>query len=190
MGSGPGDVTRLLNEIGLGNHEAESRLAEIVYRELHRLAKRCMFGERPDHTLQPTVLVHDAFVKLVGYSAANWKNREHFFAVAATLMRRILIDHAREVRAQKRGGGACKINLDDAILVSPAMSEDLVALDEALTRLAELDPRQSKVVELRFFAGLTEDEIGKVMDLSARTVKRDWITARAWLHDQLARGEP
>ncbi len=186
MDSGPGDITRLLRKVREGDPEAESHLAELVYRELHRLAKRCMQGERPDNTLQPTILVHDAFVKLVGYSAANWADRKHFFAVAATLMRRILIDHARETQAQRRGGGKGKLTLDDAVLVTASISEDLIALDEALTRLEELDPRQSKVVELRFFAGLSEGEVAKMLDLSTRTVKRDWVTARAWLHGQLA----
>ena len=185
MDSDPGDITLLLAEIRQGNRDAEPRLAQLVYRELHRLAKRSMQGERLDHTLQPTVLVHDAFLKLVGPSQVKWTDRKHFFAVAATLMRRILIDHARSVRAQKRGGGG-KLSLDDVVVITAAMSDDLLALDEALTRLAELDPRQSKVVELRFFAGLSEDEIAKVLDVNLRTVKRDWSSARAWLHSQIA----
>jgi RNA polymerase sigma-70 factor, ECF subfamily len=174
-----------LAEMRQGNPEAESHLAELVYQELHRLAQRFMSGERPDHTLQPTVLVHDTFLKLTGHNSVDWTDRKHFFAVAATLMRRILIDHARGVRAQKRGGGG-KVSLDAAVPITAAMSDDLLALDEALTRLAELDPRQSKVVELRFFAGLPEEEIAKVLDVSIRTVKRDWGTARAWLHSQIA----
>jgi RNA polymerase sigma factor (TIGR02999 family) len=185
MDSGSGDITRLLAEMRQGNREAESCLAQLVYHELHRLAKRCMSGERPDHTLQPTVLVHDAFLKLAGTASVDWTDRKHFFAVAATLMRRILIDHARAVQAQKRGSGG-KVSLDRAVPITPAMSDDLLALDEALTRLAELDRRQGQVVELRFFAGLSEEEIAKVLDVSTRTVKRDWITARAWLHSQIA----
>jgi RNA polymerase sigma factor (TIGR02999 family) len=169
-----------------GNRECEARLAELVYQELHRLAKRNMYGERADHTLQPTVLVHDVFMKLAHYSRANWTDRKHYFAVASTLMRRILIDHAREVRTQKRGGGI-KVSLDVALPLTAAMSEELISLDEALTRLAELDPRQCKIVELRFFAGLANEEIARMLDVSIRTVERDWGTARAWLHDQIAK---
>jgi RNA polymerase sigma-70 factor, ECF subfamily len=184
MGAAPGDITRLLAEIRHGDHEAESRLAELVYGELHRLAKRRMSGERPDHTLQPTVLVNEAFLRLVRSDQTEWTSRNHFFAVAATLMRRILIDHARQVRAIKRGSGG-KISLDTAIAITDENAEELLALDEALTQLAELDPRQSRIVELRFFAGLSEDEIAEVLEISTRTVKRDWKTAKAWLHSQI-----
>lgn len=185
MESGAGEITQLLAEVRKGNCEAQSCLAQLVYEELHRLAKRCMNGERPDHSLQPTILVHDAFLKLTGHAPIDWVNRKHFFAVAATLMRRILIDHARGVKAQRRGGGG-KVSLDGVTAISEAMSDDLLAVDEALTHLAKLDRRQSKVVELRFFGGLSEDEIAKVLDVSTRTVKRDWSTARAWLHSQIA----
>ena len=184
MGTAPGDITRLLAEIRQGSSEAESRLAELVYAELHRLARRRMYGERPDHTLQPTVLVNEAFLRLVRQDGAEWTNRNHFFSVAATLMRRILIDHARQVRALKRGSGG-KISLDTAIAITDENSEELLALDEALTRLGELDARQSRIVELRFFSGLSEDEIAELLGISARTVKRDWRTARAWLHSQI-----
>jgi RNA polymerase sigma-70 factor, ECF subfamily len=185
MGTVPGDITRLLAEIRQGNREAETRLAELVYDELHRLAKYRMYGERADHTLQPTVLVSEAFVRLVRSDSTEWTSRNHFFAVAATMMRRILIDHARQVRAQKRGGGA-KISLDTAIAVTDENLVELLALDEALTRLAVLDARQCRIVELRFFSGLSEDEIAEVLEISVRTVKREWKTARAWLHNQIA----
>jgi RNA polymerase sigma factor (TIGR02999 family) len=184
MDSVPGEITRLLAEIRHGDQEAAPRLAELVYQELHRMAKRSMSGERADHTLQPTVLVHDAFLRLVGNSRVNWADRKHFFAVAGMLMRRILIDHARQVRAQKRGSGG-KLSLEGVTPLTEAMSDELLALDEALTRLAELDPRQSQVVELRFFAGLSEEEIARALDVSPRTVKRDWVIARAWLHSQI-----
>jgi len=186
MGTAPGDVTRLLAEIRQGNREAETRVAELVYDELHRLAKQRMYGERADHTLQPTLLVNEAFLRLVRSDHTEWANRNHFFAVAATLMRRILIDHARQVRALKRGGGG-KISLSPMLAIRDENLEELLALDEALTRLAEMDARQSRVVELRFFAGLSEGEIAEVLNIDPRTVKRDWSTARAWLHSQLVR---
>jgi RNA polymerase sigma factor (TIGR02999 family) len=185
MTSAPGDITQLLAEARQGNAGAESRLVEIVYRQLHSMARRYMTGERPDHTLQPTVLVHDAFLRLVRSGTGEWSSRTHFFSVAAVVMRRILIDHAREVRAAKRGGGG-KLSLDAGIFIGDEMSEDLIALDEALGRLAQLDSRQSRVVELRFFAGLSEEEIAALLDITPRTVRRDWKTARAWLHSQIA----
>jgi RNA polymerase sigma-70 factor (ECF subfamily) len=184
MGAASGDITQLLAQIRQGNREAESRLAELVYKELHRLARRRMYGERPDHTLQPTVLVNDAFLRLVRTEGTEWTDRNHFFSLAATIMRRILIDHARQVRTLRRGGGR-KISLDTAIAITDENSGELLALDEALTRLGELDGRQSRIVELRFFAGLSEDEIADVLGISCRTVKRDWRTARAWLHNQI-----
>jgi RNA polymerase sigma factor (TIGR02999 family) len=189
MGAAPGDITRLLAELRDGDREAESRLAHLVYKELHRLAKRRMFGERPDHTLQPTALVNEAFLRLTRAEGMEWTDRNHFFSVAATLMRRILIDHARQVRALKRGSGG-KISLDEAMAITDENSEELLALDEALTRLAELDARQSRIVELRFFAGLSEDEIAELLEISPRTVKRDWRTARAWLHSRIVGPAP
>jgi RNA polymerase sigma factor (TIGR02999 family) len=184
MSDEPGEVTQLLAEARQGNPAAESRLAEVLYDHLHRLARRAMAGERPDHTLQPTVLVHEALLRLVSHDSMEWANRKHFFAVAANLMRRILIDHAREVHAVKRGSGG-KVCLDEAAGLTYARSDDLLALDEALTRLAAMDPRQGQIVELRFFAGLTEEEIAAALDVSPRTVKRDWQIARAWLHTQM-----
>jgi RNA polymerase sigma factor (TIGR02999 family) len=185
MSVAPGEITRLLADLRQGKHDVESRLADLVYGELHALAQRRMRGERPDHSLQPTVLVNDVFLRLVRYEGAVWTDRKHFYAVAATLMRRILIDHARRTRAVKRGSGR-KTNLDDAIAVTDQGYVDLLALDEALTRLSELDARQSRIVELRFFAGLSEDEIADVLGIGLRTVQREWKTARAWLHSQIA----
>jgi len=188
VGTAPGDITRLLAGIRNGDREAEARLAELVYDELRRLAKRRMYGERPDHTLQPTALVNEAFLRLVRSDHTEWANRNHFFSVAATLMRRILIDHARQVRAAKRGSGG-KVNLDDAVAdvaLTEESSVDLLALDEALTRLAEFDPKKSRVVELRFFAGLSEEEIADLLEVHPRTIRREWRKARAWLHSQIA----
>jgi hypothetical protein len=185
MSAAPGEITKLLTETRLGNPGAESRLAELVYGELHRLAKRKMSGERQDHTLQPTALVNEAFLRLIRAEDMEWTDRNHFFSVAATLMRRILIDHARQFRALKRGGGA-KIDLDEAMAITHEHSDELLALDGALTELTALDPRQSRIVELRFFAGLSEEEIAALLDLSSRTVRREWRTARAWLHTRIA----
>jgi RNA polymerase sigma factor (TIGR02999 family) len=185
MATAPGDITQLLAEARQGNPGAESRLVEIVYSQLHAMARRYMTGERSDHTLQPTVLVHEAFMRLVRSDTGEWSGRTHFFSVAAVVMRRILIDHARQVRAAKRGSGG-KLSLDAGIHIGDEMSEELIALDEALDRLAQLDPRQCRVVELRFFSGLSEEEIAALLDVTPRTVRRDWKTARAWLHSQIA----
>jgi RNA polymerase sigma-70 factor, ECF subfamily len=185
MSSAAGEITRLLAQVSEGNGEAESRLAEAVYQQLHGIAIRCMRPERNDHTLQPTALVHEAFLKLVRPGSGKFTDRQHFFAVAARAMRRILIDHARKVRAEKRGRGA-KVSLDGEIAITDAMSEELIALDRSLQRLAELDERQSRIVELRFFAGLSEEEIANLLGVSTRTIKREWKTARAWLHNSIA----
>ena len=182
----PGDVTRLLKEFRDGDKDAEARLVPLIYSELRHLAAYYMRGERHGHTLQPTALVHEAYFRLTGMRGVDWQNRSHFFAVAAQLMRRILIDHARARRANKRGGRWGEVSFDDAEGVSFSRPEELIALDEALNRLAALDVRQSRIVELRFFAGLTEEETGEVLGISARTVKRDWRVAKAWLYDQIS----
>ena len=182
----PGDITVLLAELGAGNRTAESRLMPLVYAELRRLAGRYMRRERPDHTLQPTALVHEAYLRLVGQREISWQNRAHFFGVAAQLMRRILVDHARAHRAEKRGGHETKIALEEGLAFAQGKSADLLALDEALTRLAQQDPRQCRAVELRFFAGLSEDEVAEVLGISTRTLKRDWRVARAWLYKEIA----
>jgi len=179
------DVTLLLTELTNGNEEAASKLIPLVYNELHRLAKRHMRRERPDHTLQTTALVNEAYLKLVEQRSVHWQSRAHFFAIAAQTMRRILIDHARNHLRKKRGGGQKMFALDEALVFSPVQSLEFLRLDESLVRLAKLDPRQSKIVELRFFAGLTVEETAELLRISPKTVKRDWSVAKAWLHGDL-----
>ncbi|MEZ4586642.1 MAG: sigma-70 family RNA polymerase sigma factor [Gemmatimonadales bacterium] len=178
-------VTRLLGDLQAGDESAAERLVPLIYSELHGIAERQMRNEREGHTLQPTALVHEAFLKLVD-QRAGWQNRAQFFGVAAQVMRRILVDHARRRRAQKRGGGEVQVTLDDvaADVGSPA-SLDLVLLDDALNKLAALDARQAKVVELRFFAGLSVEEAAEALGTSPATVKRDWQFAKAWLKREL-----
>jgi RNA polymerase sigma-70 factor (ECF subfamily) len=184
--SPPGEVTQLLKQLRFGNREAEEKLVSLVYNQLRRLAAARMRRERPDHTLQPTALVHEAYLKLTEQRKVSWVNRAHFYSVAARVMRRILIDHAREVKASKRGGGH-KVPIEDSLAYSEEKSGELLAIDQALTRLAERDPRQSHVVELRFFGGCSEEEIAGILGISARTVKRDWRMARAWLFAELSK---
>jgi RNA polymerase sigma factor (TIGR02999 family) len=162
-------------------------LAPIVYDELHRLARRYMRGERPGHSLQTTALVNEAYVRLVGYERMQWQNRAHFFAVSAQLMRRILVEHARRHNL-KRGGGVPHVSLDEAALVGGDRAADLVALDDAMNTLAQLDPRKAQVVEMRFFGGLSVDETADVLKVHPATVMRDWGTAKAWLYRELAAG--
>jgi RNA polymerase sigma factor (TIGR02999 family) len=157
----------------------------LVYSELLRAARRYMRGERPDHTLQPTALVHEAYLRLVGQREIAWQNRAHFFGVAAQLMRRILVDHARARQAEKRGGDVGMVPLEEAMVFKEEGGPALLALDQALTRLNQFDPRQGRIVELRFFGGLTEEEIAAVLGVSARTIKRDWNVARAWLYNEI-----
>lgn len=182
----PGEITELLAEVRDGKPAAQSRLAELVYDELHRIASCYMRRERPDHSLQATVLVDDAYLHLVNQEERSWENRSHFFAVAAQIMRRILIDHARSRKAAKRGGGLAEIHLDDALVIAEDKFEELIAVDLALSRLAEWDARLARIVEMRFFAGLTEEEIAEALGISPRTVKRDWKVAKAWLHGELS----
>jgi RNA polymerase sigma-70 factor, ECF subfamily len=183
------DVTGLLSEVARGNHEAAEKLIPLVYHELKRLACAYMRRERPGHTLQTTALVHEAYMKLVGQQNPNWQSRSHFFGVAAQLMRRVLIDHARARLREKRGGLKEVLPLDGPLTFSPEHSEDLLGLDEALVRLAALDPRQSKIVELRFFGGLSIQETSEFLGVSQKTVKRDWAVAKAWLHAELRHGD-
>jgi len=182
---GSGEITRLLGELKIGNKTAETRLLELVYPELRKIAGRYLRDERPGHTLQPTALVNEAYLQLAGQMEKDWQNRSHFYAVAAQLMRRILVDYARERKALKRDGLRHKVELTDALAVSEDRLDEVLSIDEALTRLAEFDPRRSKVVELRFFGGLTEDETAEVLHVAPRTVKRDWNVAKAWLHGEL-----
>jgi RNA polymerase sigma factor (TIGR02999 family) len=183
-------VTRLLHDWGKGDQQALEELLPLVYNELRRLAHNFLFRERPEHTLQTTALVHEAYLKLIDQRDARWQNRAHFFAIAAQAMRRILIDSARRHTALKRGGAGEKLALDEAAHVSLESNHDLLALDEALGALAEIDPQQSRVVELRYFGGLTIEEAAEVMNLSPATVKRDWAMARAWLYEALAGSDP
>ena len=157
-----------------------------VYSELKRVAAGYLRRERPGHTLQATALVHEAYMKLAGQQDPHWENRGHFFAMAAQIMRRILTDHARHHRAQRRGDGKANLNIDLVVVIGEAPSDQIDDLDEALTRLAAFAPRQAQVVEMRFFGGMTEEEIAGIMQLSSRTIKRDWIIARAWLYGELA----
>ena len=187
MPESQGDITALLTQLQAGNRDAESKLVPLVYDELRRLAGRYMRRERFDHTLQPTALVHEAYLRLIGRRNVQWQNRSHFFGVAAQMMRRILVDHARTKKAEKRGGNEPKIPLNESFAFTDEKSADLLALDEALTRLSQRDPRQAKVVELRFFAGMSEEETAEVLDVSTRTVKRDWTSARAWLYKEISR---
>jgi RNA polymerase sigma factor (TIGR02999 family) len=186
-------VTRLLVDWSKGNRAALEALTPLVYAELRRLASRYLRRERQNHTLQSTALVHEAYLRLIDQRNVQWQNRAQFFGVAAQLIRRILVDHARGHGAQKRGGDAAKLSLDEAIGTPDRKDVNLIALDEALSRLAELDPQQSRVVELRFFGGLTIEETAEVLKISPATVKRDWTVARAWLHKEItgrAEGDP
>lgn len=189
MDSPQADVTALLSELAQGNQDAAEKLVPMVYDELKRLARAYMRRERPDHTLQTTALVHEAYLKLVRQQAVNWQGRSHFFGIAAQLMRRILIDHARGHLRKKRGGEKVVLPLDEALVFSPEHSEELVRLNEALERLSKLDPRQGKIVELRFFGGLSVEETSQFLGVSAKTVKRDWAVAKVWLHGELRRSD-
>jgi RNA polymerase sigma factor (TIGR02999 family) len=177
-------VSQLLAAWTNRDSAARDALLPVVYDELHRLAHHYMRGERQGHTLQTTALVNEAYIRLVDLDRMQWRDRAHFFAMAATLMRRILVDYARERSRDKRGGGVSVTSLDDQVAVSKA-SVDVVALDEALDRLAAMDRQQSQIVELRFFSGLTIEETAEALDLSPATVKREWTSAKAWLHQQL-----
>ena len=183
--SGP---TELLRAWSQGDGSALDRLVPLVYEELHRLARRCMRQERPDHTLQATSLVNEAYLRLIDVHRVEWRDRAHFLAVAAQMMRRILINHAKERNAQKRQGYATKVSLDDAVSFFERRELDLMALDEALNDLAALDPQQTQIVELRFFGGLTIEEVSDVLGISPATTKREWDSAKLWLRRQLSSG--
>ena len=185
MTPSPEEVTDLLNEWGNGDQEALNRLMPLVYDELHRLASRYLRHERVGHTLQTTALVHEAYLKLVDQKKANWHNRVQFFAAAAKVMRHVLVDYARSRKAAKRGGDYCRLSLDEAAISSQDQDADLLVLNEALDNLAAIDPQQSRVVELRVFGGLTVEDTAEALGISARTVKREWSMAKAWLHQQI-----
>jgi len=179
------EITQLLAEWRDGNQSALDELYPLVYDELHRLARRYMSREKKGHTLQATALINEAYVRLVDQKNVQWANRSHFFAISAQIMRRILIDHARRHAFAKRGGGAQQVSLEEVAVITPDASRELVRLDEALKSLAEMDPRRSQVVELRYFGGLNNEEIAGVLHISENTVTRDWNMARAWLYQQL-----
>lgn len=181
-------MTELLLRWGQGDENALERLIPLVYQELHRIARRCMAGERVGHSLQATALVNEAFVRLVDGTAVGWNDRAHFLAVSARVMRRILVDHARARKYQKRGGDAARVSFDDALVISSDVHRDFVDLDAALEALAKFDERKCRVVEMRFFGGLTVEEVAAVLDVSAATVMGDWRFAKAWLKREL-RGE-
>jgi RNA polymerase sigma factor (TIGR02999 family) len=183
----PGEVTRLLRVWQAGDRKALDDLVPHVYKELRRLAHFQLQKERPGHTLQSAALVHEAYARLVGQESLEFESRTHFFAVAAQLMRQILVDYARRHRADKRGKGVCTLTLDDAASLPQRKDLDVVALDDALTALAEIDARQSRVVELRFFAGLSLEETAQALEVGPATVQRDWTAARAWLHREISR---
>jgi len=185
-----GEVTQLLSEARQGAPGAHDQLFSIVYTELRRIAANYMRRERADHTLQATALVHEAYMQLVDQTRVNWQSRAHFFGVAAQLMRRILVDHARNQGAQKRGGNAQVLSIEDNIGIASVPEVAFDELDEALNRLQELDPDQAKLVELRFFGGLTVEEAAEVMGVSTATIEREWRMARAWLHHQLTASRP
>jgi RNA polymerase sigma factor (TIGR02999 family) len=180
------EVTQLLKAWGTGDDKALDRLTPVVQQELHRLAHRCMSRERPGHTLQTTALVNEVYLRLVDVNAVEWQDRAHFFAISARMMRRILTDFARSRNYQKRGAGAVQVSFDEALVVTPEKDGDIMALDEALTEFAVLYPRQSQVVELRFFGGLEVKETAEALKISPETVKRDWRFAKAWLRRALS----
>ena len=184
------EITQLLAEWREGNQEALDELYPLVYDELHRLARRYMSRERKGHTLQTTALINEAYVRLVDQRSVQWANRSHFFAISAQIMRRILIDHARRHAYAKRGGGARQVSLDETATVVLGDLSEFLRLDEALKSLAELDPRRSQVVELKYFGGLNNDEIAGVLKISKNTVIRDWNMVRAWLYGQLTGSAP
>jgi RNA polymerase sigma factor (TIGR02999 family) len=181
----PHRVTQLLEQWGHGDNSALAELTPLVYEELRRLAHHFMEGQRPDHTLQTTALVNEAYLRLADQTNPHWQSRAHFFAVAARAMRQILVSYARSNQAQKRGGGAVRIELDEAAILSPEQSKDIVDLHEALERLATLDSRKAQVVELKYYGGLNYDEMAEVLKISRVTVRRDWEFAKLWLYTEL-----
>jgi len=182
-------VTQILIDWSEGDREAADRLMPLIYDELRQLARSYLQRERSGHTLQATGLVHEAYLRLVDQTSVTWQNRAHFFRVAAQVMRRILVDHARRFRASKRGGEWEKVEFDEALAPAPSRSVDLIALDDALQDLAQLKPEHSQIVELRFFGGLSFEEVGEVLDISSRTAEREWRMARAWLRRAVFPGE-
>jgi RNA polymerase sigma factor (TIGR02999 family) len=182
-----GEITRLLNQPRAANSSGQQELAALVYAELRKIAARMMSSERPGHTLQATVLADDAYMDLLGGSGQNWQNRAHFFATAANAMRHILVDHSRRKNAERRGGYTERVGDPDRLAAAIQDPETVLALDQALTRLANKDEKQAQIVELRYFGGLTEEEIAEIWNLSPRTIRREWSSARAWLFAELTK---
>lgn len=180
------EVTQILHDWSGGDREAPERLMPLVYNELRRLARTFLARERGTHTLQPTALVHEAYLRLVDQRRVSWQNRAHFYGIASSMMRRVLIDHARAHATEKRGGETIRLSLDDVQVPLEQRAAGLLALDEALEKLSQMDERKSRIVELRFFGGLSDEEIAEVLGVSTRTVLRDWKTARLWLYRELA----
>jgi RNA polymerase sigma factor (TIGR02999 family) len=185
MGNTPDDITQMLQQLSAGNRDVVDALMPLVYDEMHGMADRQLRRERANHTLNATALVHEAYLKLVDQTRVTWQNRAHFFAIAAQAMRRILINYAQRRLAEKRGGGQAVATFNDEEVARESRAEELIALDAALERLQALNERQCKVVEFRFFAGLTQEEIAEVLGVSVPTVRRDWRMARAWLSREL-----
>jgi RNA polymerase sigma-70 factor (ECF subfamily) len=185
MAPAPADVTSLLNKLAAGDQEAAAQLVPLVYEELRHLAARRLRQERPDHTLQATALVHEAYVRLAAQRDAKWQNRAQFFGVASQVMRRILVDYARGQQRVRRGGKQQKVSLDDVLLVSPDRTEEVLTVHESLSRLERLDARQARIVELRYFGGLTVEEVAEVVGISTKTVMRELNVAKAWLYGDL-----
>ncbi len=185
MDPAPGDITQLLVRVRAGDDAAKTHLIQAVYQELRRIAARSLRRERPDHTLQVTALVHEAYLQLLGDAKVDWHDRGHFFALASQAMRRILVDYARKRKAAKREGTRVRVELNDQLAISENRLEEVLLIDDALGRLGRWDPRQASIVEMKFFGGLTEAEIADILGLSKRTVIRDWNVARAWLRAEL-----
>jgi RNA polymerase sigma factor (TIGR02999 family) len=186
MASSPDEISQLLADWTNGDQSALDKLMPLVYDHLRRMAHHYMSHERPDHTLQTTALVNEAYLRLINQKRAHWQNRAQFFGIAAQIMRRILVDHARSNARTKRGGGGREVSLDEAASLSPTRAADIIALDDALKRLAQNDPRKCQIVELRYFGGLSVEEAAEVLKIAPITVKRDWLVAKAWLHREIS----
>lgn len=182
-----GEITRLLHALRAGDRNAESALIAKVYPDLRKMARRFMDRERPRHTLQATALVHEAYLRIAGDASTDWENRAHFFAIAARIMRQVLVDHARKWSADKRGSGVQAVEWDETLTIGRTTADEILEMDRLLKKLSGYDPRQEQVVQMKVFAGLSDVEIAAVLGTSTRTVKRDWSMAKAWLHGQLAR---
>lgn len=184
MGADQGEVTLLLRAMQSGDPTASEKLLPLVYNELHRLAESYMRRERPNHTLQPTALINETYLRLTG-DTINWQNRAHFVGVAANIMRRVLVDHARAHKAGIRGGNLQRVELEEGIAISKERSTEMLVLDDALNKLEEVNPRQAKIVELRYFAGLSVEEIAAILNIGPRSVEREWAAARVWLFERI-----